>query len=193
MIINWERFISKMPLVFNRRQVLTSMFASSAAVLAVGSKPAAVITPAHAAETLDRAMLIQMGKDIYPHDGFLDDKPYEDTIDGIIKEAEGDEKVKSLIENGLSDLNARAQKIHGKSYSEVDSYGAREALLRQIELSDFFQKVRGGLLFGIYNNKSLFPKFGYGGSSWEHGGYIDRGFSDMTWLPDDPRKNGGNE
>ncbi len=192
MIINWEQFLSKMPLVFNRRQVLTSMFASTAAVLAVGSKSAvAVAPPANAAEAIDRAMLMQMSKDIYPHDGFLDDKPYAAVVDGIIKETTSDDKVKKLIEDGLSDLNARAQKIHGKNYVDVETYGAREALLRQVELSDFFQKVRGGLLFGIYNNVSLFPKFGYGGSSWEEGGYIDRGFSDMTWLPDDPRKQGG--
>ena len=34
------------------------------------------------------------------------------------------------------------------------------------------------------NQKALWPKFGYEGSSFEHGGYLHRGFNDLDWLPD---------
>ena len=34
----------------------------------------------------------------------------------------------------------------------------------------------------LYNNPEVWPKFGYEGSSAEHGGYINRGFSDIDWL-----------
>ncbi len=191
MIRGWEQFLSKVPLTFNRRQMLQSIFASTAFVVGMGAKSPYAIKPAQAGEKLDRAFMLRMAKDIYPHDGFLDDKPYLDVVDGVIKEASTDEAVSKLIQDGLSDLNARSKKIHGTDYVAVPSYGAREALLRSIELSPFFQKIRGGLLFGLYNNVALFPKFGYGGSSWEQGGYIDRGFSDIDWLPQDPRKEGG--
>ena len=57
------------------------------------------------------------------------------------------------------------------------------ALLRAIEETPFFQSVRGALLFGIYNNKELWHSFfGYEGSSWEKGGYVNRGFNDLDWL-----------
>lgn len=138
-----------------------------------------------------RTFMLQMSKDIYPHEGFLDDEPYLKVVDDLIESSKSDEAVAKLLNNGLVDLDQRAKKIYNKSYTEIEKYGAREALLRQIEHSEFFQKVRGGLLFGLYNNKDLFPKFGYEGSSWEEGGYIDRGFSDMTWLPQDPRVEGG--
>jgi len=28
----------------------------------------------------------------------------------------------------------------------------------------------------------VWSKFGYEGSSWEQGGYINRGFNDVTWA-----------
>ena len=52
-----------------------------------------------------------------------------------------------------------------------------------IEPTPFFQKVRGDLIVSLYNQKELWPKFGYEGSSAEHGGYIKRGFADIDWLP----------
>jgi len=65
---------------------------------------------------------------------------------------------------------------------ESASYN-RVVLLKEIEQSDFFQKVRGDLIVSLYNQKEVWPRFGYEGSSAEHGGYINRGFADIDWLP----------
>ena len=35
----------------------------------------------------------------------------------------------------------------------------------------------------LYNNKEVWPKFGYEGASADKGGYINRGFNDIDWLP----------
>jgi hypothetical protein len=43
--------------------------------------------------------------------------------------------------------------------------------------------VRGDLIVSLYNQKEVWPRFGYEGSSAEHGGYINRGFADIDWLP----------
>jgi hypothetical protein len=58
----------------------------------------------------------------------------------------------------------------------------RTSLLHEIETSAFFQKVRGNLITGIYNNKEVWPLFGYEGESASKGGYIHRGFDDVAWL-----------
>ncbi|MEM8648033.1 MAG: hypothetical protein AAGF86_17025, partial [Pseudomonadota bacterium] len=58
----------------------------------------------------------------------------------------------------------------------------RVALLKAMESSGFFQKVRGSLVTGIYNNPEVWPIFGYEGPSAEEGGYINRGFDDINWL-----------
>ena len=56
------------------------------------------------------------------------------------------------------------------------------ALLRTIDSGPFFQKVRGDLVTGIYNNPEVWPLFGYEGESYSKGGYIERGFDDIEWL-----------
>ncbi len=65
-----------------------------------------------------------------------------------------------------------------RSTGELD----RVSILRDLQSTPFFQKVRGDLITGLYNNKEVWPKFGYEGSSVEYGGYIDRGFDDIDWL-----------
>ena len=42
--------------------------------------------------------------------------------------------------------------------------------------------VGGGLVVGLYNQKEIWPIFGYEGESFSKGGYIDRGFDDIAWL-----------
>ena len=58
----------------------------------------------------------------------------------------------------------------------------RVAILRSIQDTPFFQTVRGGLVTGLYNQKDIWPIFGYEGESFSQGGYIDRGFDDIDWL-----------
>ena len=132
-----------------------------------------------------RLTLIRMSKDIYPHEGFLPDDPYIKVVDDILKEAENNDETRKLVVDGLADLEARAQKIHGKAFAKISEPNLREALLRSIELGGFFQKFKGGLLFGVYNNKDLWPKFDYDGSSWEKGGFGPDGlnnFDKIDWL-----------
>ena len=70
----------------------------------------------------------------------------------------------------------------GGNYSAVADADRRVALLKAIETDGFFQKVRGNLVTGLYNNKEVWPLFGYEGASADQGGYIDRGFNDIDWL-----------
>jgi hypothetical protein len=56
------------------------------------------------------------------------------------------------------------------------------ALLEQVSAGAFFQTLRGGLVVSLYNQKAVWPIFGYEGESAGKGGYIDRGFDDIAWL-----------
>ena len=166
-----------------RRQLLgtTAFVALTAGLLTTTMSRYAV-----AAATFDDAQkmtLLRVARDIYPHETLLDNAPYQTVVDAILTEADKDEKVAKLMSDGLADLDKRADAIYKSKYVDVKNPLEREALLRQIELTDWFQKVRGGLLFGLYNNKALYPKFGYDGSSWEHGGWInDPSFGKVDWL-----------
>jgi hypothetical protein len=35
----------------------------------------------------------------------------------------------------------------------------------------------------LYRNKQVWPKLGYEGPSFPFGGYLERGFDDIDWLP----------
>ena len=50
------------------------------------------------------------------------------------------------------------------------------------EIGAFFKTLRSDLVVSLYNQPAIWPKFGYEGSSAEHGGYIARGFDDIDWL-----------
>ncbi len=52
--------------------------------------------------------------------------------------------------------------------------------------SPFFKKIQGTAVVSLYNNDLAWRHFGYEGPSFPHGGYINRGFDDLSWLPDPP-------
>jgi len=126
--------------------------------------------------------LVKVARDIYPHD-FLGESYYITAVKPWDGKAAKDQAVKALISDGVNRLDQNARDRHKVPYVEVPWESERVALLQGIEQSEFFQKVRGDLIVSLYNQKELWPKFGYEGSSAEHGGYINRGFADIDWLP----------
>ena len=126
--------------------------------------------------------LVKVARDIYPHD-FLGDSYYIAAVKPFDDKAAKDPATKALLTEGVSRLDQDARERHQLAYAEVPWETDRVELLRGIEHSDFFKKLRSDLIASLYNQKELWPKFGYEGSSAEHGGYINRGFSDIDWLP----------
>ena len=163
-----------------RRQLLSRATAAGASFV-VGSSFVAATDAAWAMETTalqpqTMATLIQMARDIYPHD-HVGDEFYAAAVKGYdtAEAAPG-------IEAGIAALNAAAQ---GKGHADYLSMGwerDRVDILRGMEDSAFFQQIRGGLVTGLYNQKAVWPLFGYEGESFSKGGYIDRGFNDIDWL-----------
>jgi hypothetical protein len=137
---------------------------------------AAALTPA----TLKT--LVKVARDIYPHD-FLVDSYYITAIKPWDGKAAKDPAVKAMLEDGVRRLDQDAQDRHRTAYAQVPWEADRVVLLQGIEQTDFFKKIRSDLVVSLYNQEELWPKFGYEGSSAEHGGYIKRGFNDIDWLP----------
>ena len=94
------------------------------------------------------AALMQMARDIYPHDRVADEfyaiavKGY-DTAEQAIEIAEG-----------VAALDAAAVAAGHASYVGIGWENDRVALLRGMETTPFFQKIRGGLVTGLYNQKA---------------------------------------
>lgn len=144
--------------------------------------PAEVMAQSFTALGSDTGLvLLKMARDIFPHDRVAD-KFYLHAIAPYDADAARDPALKQLLQDGIGQLNAAAQRLHGRDYVAIAEEAQRVEVLRMIEDSAFFQKVKDGLVTGLYNNAELFPLFGYEGSSWEKGGYVNRGFNDIDWI-----------
>ncbi len=168
----------------SRREMLKRTGAAGAAAVLVISG-GAVISPQNAwgmetkalkPETM--ATLIQMARDIYPHDQ-VPDKYYAIAVKSHDENAGKDAAHKDLIEKGIADLDAKAG---AGGYRGLGWEDERVAVLKQIEATPFFQAVRGGLVVALYNQQEVWPIFGYEGESYSKGGYISRGYDDIEWL-----------
>ena len=126
-------------------------------------------------------VLLVMARDIFPHDK-LAEKYYMHAIEPYEIAAKKDPVLKKLLTDGVALLNASSKKMTGQNYTNIPQELNRVEVLKRIESTPFFQKIRGDLVTGIYNNKEIFTLLGYEGSSWEKGGYINRGFDDIDWL-----------
>ena len=130
--------------------------------------------------TLDKhaqATLTAMARALYPHD-FLDDAPYRRVID--IVAGEGRTAQRTLLADGVAALDAVLERPF-VALSEKEKVTA----LYAIEGSEFFEVVRAGTARHLYDNRELWPRFGYEGASSHLGGYIQRGFDDIDWISED--------
>ena len=169
------------------RRVFLKGAATTVPAVAVATSTGLAIADAWAddATTLTPATLktlVKVARDIYPHD-MLTDSYYIAAVKPWDAKAAKDPAVKAMINDGVARLDQDARDRHKMAYADVPWETDRVALLQRIEQTDFFSKVRGDLIVSLYNQKEVWPKFGYEGSSAEHGGYIKRGFADIDWLP----------
>ncbi|PRY24432.1 secreted protein [Aliiruegeria haliotis] len=163
-----------------RRQLLSRSAAAGAAFVVgagyvAGSSAAWAMNVEHVQPTT-MATLIQMARDIYPHDHVADEF-YAAAVKGY-----DSADAAPMIEAGIAALDAAARGKGYASYIEAGWERDRVDILRGLENSTFFQTIRGGLVTGLYNQKAVWPLFGYEGESFSKGGYIDRGFDDINWI-----------
>ena len=167
-----------------RRSLLRAGATAVPAAIAGGaiSPAAAWAESAKALTPHAMATMVLVARDIYPHDHLVD-LFYVKAVTPWDAKAEKDPAVRDMILGGVARLDADAHDRFGADYLRVDWEADRVALLRAIEHTKFFSTVRADLVVSLYNQPEVWPKFGYEGSSAEYGGYLNRGFNDIDWLP----------
>ena len=169
-----------------RRSFLQASAAAGPAVAVAAAGVATTPASAWAGTTVnltahEMATLQKLARDIFPHDR-LADKYYATAVAGYDALA-ADAGKKAMLKDGVARLDAdAAAKFGAANYMAVNWEADRVSLLQAISHTAFFAKLRGDLVVSLYNQKELWAKFGYEGSSAEHGGYIKRGFDDIDWL-----------
>ncbi len=129
--------------------------------------------------------LIAMARQLYPHD-FLDDGPYVKVVADLDSSAAEDAELQKTLTDGVRALGVV---MSGDSTSDVpfhdQSRGLQLRAMKRAESDNngFFEAVRSATLGGLYGNPEVASALGFEGSSVEYGGYLDRGFDDIDWLP----------
>lgn len=176
-----EQAASELP---RREFIKKSGAVAGAAALATGTLLQPAEGWAQTLSTLNSAQartLLQMCRDVYPHDG-LPVSAYQAVVQSFDGAAAKDPALAQMMADGIRDLNAVARKRNGKDYAAIGSENQRVAILEASQGSPLFQKVRGDMITGIYNNPDVWPLLGYEGPSAHLGGYLKRGFDDISWL-----------
>ena len=127
---------------------------------------------------LEGDTLLQMGRVLFPHPN-LPDAVYALLVKDLDTAAAANPASAQMLKDGIAQLDTAA----GGSFLDADA-ARRLAAVKSIEGKPFFSTVRGKAVTSLYDNDMAFAVFGYPGSAWEKGGYIVRGFQDLSWLPD---------
>ena len=127
------------------------------------------------------ALLMKLSRTIAPHDK-LEDAAYALVIKAIDDAAAADAHVRASITAGLQQL--------GKDFASRSQL-EREKVLKGIESSEFFKLTRAKTLATLYSSSLAYAYFGYEGEAFSKGGYLQRGFNDLRWLPEVPLADSG--
>jgi hypothetical protein len=84
-----------------------------------------------------------------------------------------------VVNDGVADLDRRGDERFVERSAEQQLADAKA-----IAGSDFFELVRSTAVVEIYSDSQTWKLLGYEGPSFAQGGYVDRGFNDLDWLPD---------
>jgi hypothetical protein len=114
---------------------------------------------------------MRVARVLFPHD-MLPDEAYAKVVNALAGEA-------GTVEQGVAALDAPTP------FLELDP-DAQLAALQAAEGTDYFELVKSTAVVELYDNPLVWKAFGYEGPSAHLGGYIDRGFDDLDWLPDPP-------
>jgi hypothetical protein len=128
----------------------------------------------------DGATLLKALRIIYPHDS-LGDQYYAAVVEALDQDAKGNADTAAMLKDGIAGLD----QAYPMPFVEL-SEGNQLRALESIQDSGFFQTIRFKVIAALYNNPQVWQAFGYEGASFDEGGYIERGFDDLGWLPDPP-------
>lgn len=156
-----------------------TLWASSSALIALAPGPVWALE----LQTLDSRtarVLLSVTRQIFPHP-VLDDAVYAFVVRDLDVAAAAMPAVRDLLLAGVASLDTVAG---GDWFTLTD--GDKLTQITALVRNPFFEKVRSTAVVSLYNNELAFAHFGYQGDSFGKGGYLERGFNDLAWLPAPP-------
>lgn len=127
----------------------------------------------------EKESLLRMVNGLYPLDG-LSDSVYQRVTQAIADDIAASPEKTELLKQGLAEIESSASE---GNWDQLDQ-GQREEILAKLQYGEFFRYVKNQVIHLLYSDPEVWAMIGYGGSSIEYGGYINRGFNDIDWLPE---------
>lgn len=164
-------------------------FIATSVRLALGAQAATllsgIISPAALAEaSLDafdereaRTLLV-LTRAMFPHRE-LDDSYYLEVVAYVDSQAAAAPELRGLVRAGIVQLDEMA----GGSWLD-SSVDRKLQILEAVQTEAFFAAILNQTIDVLYRNQEVLTFLGYEGSSIEYGGYLNRGFDDINWLPE---------
>lgn len=125
-----------------------------------------------------RRILTRIIRVAFPHPQFPDG-PYERMTAKIIEASEESRWFRMALTQGLMTLDTLTEE-HFLDLPEDRAL----AVLKRIADLEFFGFIRRTVVLNLYDDPEVYEALGYEGESFSQGGYLNRGFNDLAWLPD---------
>jgi hypothetical protein len=174
----------------SRRVFLKAGGGFLAGTLVFVNGPIALLAPSHSwAMPLDSLssrqgeVLLAVTRQIFPHPK-LEDAVYAHVVKSLDRKAAGGTLGKVLAD-GIVKLDAAS----GGDWLSLDDNKKLE-VLTPMAGSLFFESIRSDAVVSLYDNSLAFTHFGYQGAEGDEG-YLNKGFNDLTWLPNPPQPDAG--
>lgn len=159
--------------LLTRRQVLTAIaqLATTASLAGCGINSSDTALSEAAG---DREVLASIAYELFPHQS-LSPELYLNVADNVL--ALND----AVVDDGL--IQVRSQLSAERNWLAL-SETEKINILTAMQNSAFFTLMRTNTVAVLYQQPEVFEMVGYGGSAVEFGGYVNRGFDDISWLPE---------
>jgi len=125
-----------------------------------------------------RRILTRIIRVAFPHAG-LPDGPYERMTQKILEISEESRWFRMALTQGLLTLDTLSE----EHFLDLPDDRAL-AVLKRIADLEFFGFIRRTTVLNLYDDPEVQEALGWEGESFSKGGYLHRGFNDLSWLPD---------
>lgn len=164
-------------------------FIAASVRLALGARAAAmlsgVVAPAALAsasleifDARETRTLVALTRAMFPHPE-LDDRHYVEVVAQLHARAAVSADLLVLVRGGLALLD------EASDGPWIDaSVEQKLQVMESLQTEPFFGAILNHTIDVLYRDEAVLTFLGYQGSSIEFGGYLNRGFDDIDWLPE---------
>ena len=124
------------------------------------------------------AVMVKLARRLFPHEGMADGI-YSEVVGQVLASIASNPATAGLIDGAIQVLDSAA----AGSWTDLGESEQLE-VLRATENDPTVVGLRETVRFVFYENAGVWKHIDYPGSSKEYGGYINRGFNDIDWLPE---------